>query len=573
MNILLDHVGFELKGGKHVLLSCSDAETLSPAASFYLIKKGRAVFKGYPGKRLKVPGWKGRSYYRLDFSEVAEAGDYHIRLEDENLLVESAVFTIAERLFADKCISDILFYLKSQRCTWRWNTADRTAPFFGDRTGTVDVSGGWYDASGDYSKYLSHLSYANYLNPQQIPLVVWSLLSLKDELASSSGYSGTLLEERALEEALFGADFLIRMQDPEGYFYTTLFDRWSKDTKQRMITSFRGKEGVLLDSYQAGLRQGGGMAIAALARASLFSETGEYCSSDYLSAAVKGWDHLVVNNLRYLDNGRENIIDSYCALMAAVELYKATAEERFIEAAREKARQLERLYDKASGYWVVEEGHTRPFFHASDAGLPVMALIEYCGIEDEDADAKMFAEQLVRTAVRDLAELAGTLKDNPFMLAKQWVKPVHAEIRSSFFVPHENETDYWWQGENARLASVSCAVRRSMLLFSEESSSFLSTLEAFADAQLHWIMGRNPYDMCMLQGQGRNNPRYEDDCPNAPGGICNGITAGYEDENDIDFLPAAIEGQGDHRWRWSEQWLPHASWFLLALAADSGRWK
>jgi len=71
----------------------------------------------------------------------------------------------------------------------------------------------------------------------------------------------------------------------------------------------------------------------------------------------------------------------------------------------------------------------------------------------------------------------------------------------------------------------------------------------------------------MLQGHGRNNPKYEQFYPNAPGGICNGITAGYLDEADIDFLPAAVEGQGDHRWRWSEQWLPHGAWFLLALAA------
>ena len=34
----------------------------------------------------------------------------------------------------------------------------------------ADLHGGWYDASGDVSKYLSHLSYANYMNPQQTPL-------------------------------------------------------------------------------------------------------------------------------------------------------------------------------------------------------------------------------------------------------------------------------------------------------------------------------------------------------------------------------------------------------------------
>ncbi|MBI9106006.1 MAG: glycoside hydrolase family 9 protein [Spirochaetales bacterium] len=568
MNILLDHIGFELKGGKQALAACTVSETLSPVAAFFLIRDGRAVYKGHPGKPVIVQGWQGRCFYQLDFSEVEQAGDYHIRLVDENLLFESPVFTIAEKLFVDRCISDILFYFKSQRCTWKWDEADHNAPFFGDRSDRVDVSGGWYDASGDYSKYLSHLSYANYMNPQQTPLVVWSLLFLKDELSADSSYSGSLLEERALEEGLFGADFLVRMQDEDGYFYITLFDGWSKDTERRKIASFRGIEGILTDNYQAGMRQGAGMAIAALAKASRFSVSGQHSSQEYLSAAVKGWDHLSVNNGKYLDNGRENIIDCYCALLAAVELYKSTGEDRFLDAARDRAGQLERLYNKDLGCWVVEEGNDRPFFHASDAGLPILSLIEYCGIEEKDFDGKSAAEELVRTAVKDLVELAGSPMDNPFMLARQWVKPLNADIRTSFFMPHENETGYWWQGENARLASISCVVRRSTSFFGAESKSFLSNLEDFADAQMHWILGRNPYDMCMLQGHGRNNPCYEENSINAPGGICNGITAGYEDENDIDFLPAAIEGRGNHRWRWSEQWIPHASWFLLSLSAD-----
>jgi hypothetical protein len=51
-----------------------------------------------------------------------------------------------------------------------------------------------------------------------------------------------------------------------------------------------------------------------------------------------------------------------------------------------------------------------------------------------------------------------------------------------------------------------------------------------------------------------------------PGGICSGITAGYEDENDIDFgLHYATTGKDDD-WRWAEQWLPHAAWYLYAVS-------
>jgi len=57
------------------------------------------------------------------------------------------------------------------------------------------------------------------------------------------------------------------------------------------------------------------------------------------------------------------------------------------------------------------------------------------------------------------------------------------------------------------------------------------------------------------------------DYTNSPGGICNGITSGLDDEHDIDFnLPYSKTGK-DHDWRWSGQWLPNASWYLLAVTA------
>ena len=41
----------------------------------------------------------------------------------------------------------------------------------------------------------------------------------------------------------------------------------------------------------------------------------------------------------------------------------------------------------------------------------------------------------------------------------------------------------------------------------------------------------------MLQGHGRNNPPYQPGFHNAPGGVCNGVTSGFDDEADIAFRP------------------------------------
>ena len=69
----------------------------------------------------------------------------------------------------------------------------------------------------------------------------------------------------------------------------------------------------------------------------------------------------------------------------------------------------------------------------------------------------------------------------------------------------------------------------------------------------------------MLQGHGRNNPPYEPGFHNAPGGVCNGITSGLDDEADIAFRPMPAASQREQSWRWGEQWMPHAAWLLLAL--------
>src|SRR5438093_91247 len=91
--------------------------------------------------------------------------------------------------------------------------------FIGQKRAPVDVHGGWFDASGDVSKYLTHLSYANYLNPQQSPMAVWAMLEASELLRDIKSERLKNLRPRLDEEAIYGADFLVRMQDPAGYFY------------------------------------------------------------------------------------------------------------------------------------------------------------------------------------------------------------------------------------------------------------------------------------------------------------------------------------------------------------------
>jgi hypothetical protein len=568
MQILVNHVGYETGGPKKAVLMSGAgplAQPLGPvsfrvleAATGTELLAGKARFVG------RVDSWKDWVFWTADFSSLRRPGRCFLETTDGSRTLSPA-FDVGDGLLLSGTVPAVLSYFRSQRCGGEMDQADRQVPFFGGRPGRVDVHGGWYDASGDRSKYLSHLSYANFMNPQQAPLVVWSLLAARDMLAARDGRTAPEVPAALLEEALYGAEFLQRMQDPAGYFYIGVFDRWTKDPALRQICSFRTQKGDRGGDYQAGWRQGGGMAIAALARASAVAPPAQ--AEGFRRAAETGFAHLQKHGTEYLDDHRENVIDDYCALLAASELHAACGGTQYLPAARERARSLAgRLSRDArcTDFWAADGRGERPYFHAAEAGLPAIALLRYAEVESAAvpaASAREAAGRSLRCEMRITAETA-----NPFGLARQYVKPVDGPPRTAFFFPHHNESGYWWQGENARLASLAAAARMAVRGLPADGD-LAPCLEYYAASQIDWILGCNPYDVCMLHGFGRNNPEYEERWPNAHGGICNGITGGFADERDIDFLPAPAAALGEHRWRWSEQWLPHAAWYLLAVCA------
>jgi len=581
MQLLVDQLGYAPDAPRRAILQGSPDTDPGPV-EVQDAESGRVVTTIAPERVGHVEDWKDWEYWTVDLSAVDPGGEYVLAVEDgDGERARSRRFEIGEDLLLEEPVSDVVRYFRAERCTGIYDRADREAPFVGDREDTVDVSGGWYDASGDVSKYLSHLSYANYWNPQQIPLVVWSLLEARDLVSpiQAGRVDGSMTMEDsvgfdALEEARYGADYLVRCQDDAGYFYMTVFDQWSSDPDEREVCAYEGFGGTKTDGYEAGFRQGGGMAIAALARASRLDAGGEFTTATYMETAVEGFDHLSQHNEAYLDDGTENLLDDYTALLAATELAAAARDgdgvdaERFEAAADDRVRSiLERQTD--DGWFRVADGD-RPFFHASDEGLPIVALCRYLEVLEDPAAAAD-----VRVGLREYWEWQTSLTDdvvNPFGYARQYAMSADEDEPSGrFFVPHENETGYWWQGENARLGSMAAAAHRTRAVLDDDGladrpddDGLTDRLDAFARDQLHWLLGRNPYDTCMVEGVGNDPVPFIEGIPNTPGGLVNGVTAGVDDESDIAFMPPAYADEGEYNWRWTEQWIPHAAWFLVA---------
>ncbi|EJE1251525.1 glycoside hydrolase family 9 protein [Vibrio parahaemolyticus] len=564
MLLLTNHIGYERLGPKKAIIQTEQPHLSSYTAQLICATSEQTVATFAVEEQGKVANWHQGYFYLIDFSSFTDSGDYFLQVEDSR----SSYFTVGEHILLNQTLSDVIHYFKSQRCGGVFDQQDRQVPVL-NANQTVDVHGGWYDASGDVSKYLSHLSYANYLNPQQTPMVVWNILKGLSLLEGSEDIAA-FTRTRLIEEALFGADFLVRMQNEKGFFYMTVFDKWSKDTAQREICAYETQLGHKFDDYQAGFRQGGGVTIAALAAASRLGVHGEYDQQKYRNAAENGYWHLKEHNTQYLNDGEENIIDEYCALLASVELFKATKETRYLEESRLWAQRLvsrQMSDEQIQHFWSANQDGSRPYFHAAEAGLPVIALCEYLAIEGDSVQTES-VKRIVNRACEFEIKISNKVT-NPFGYPRQYVKGVNESKRDAFFVAHNNESGYWWQGENARLGSLATmAYLAQPHIASQEIQQQLSV---FAQDALNWIVGLNPYDMCMLDGHGRNNPDYLPQYGffNAKGGVCNGITGGFEDEEDIAFNPPAQKDDMLQNWRWGEQWIPHGAWYLLAIMSQT----
>lgn len=578
VRVLTNHVGYESRNAKRAVVV---AEGKPGIQSFQLIdtRTGKQVYKGAAIYSGPVQKWKNWQFWTIDFSPYTTEGIYKLEVTVAGRSISSYPFAIGKNVLSKATLSDVVYYFKGQRSTGLFDKADHHLPLQaslqgpplaslhspasgsaaaspsaqpdtqqGSATDTLDLHGGWYDATGDYGKHLSHLTFSSYFNPQQISLTVWGLYKTNELLSARAGKDFLQINRRVLDEALYGADYLVRLRAKGGSFYRSVGapgpGKLARDRNvQAEENSYRIKESKdqsfnsnpVIDnwrSYQVSYRSGGGMAIAALAIASTHDTSGDYSSGDYLKAAEDAFAFLEKENVRMTNDGKENVIDDYCALNAATELYKATRRVEYQAAAEKRADQLiGRLgsWGNYTNYWRADNTD-RPFFHPADAGLPLVSLLYYYPYASEATRIH------IKTAVRKSMEHELSIThevNNPFGYSRQLVQDTLGKRHSSFFFPHGSEASPWWQGENARLASMATTARMAASLFKEDKH-FQDTLESFALDQLNWILGLNPYDACMLQGSGHNNPSYgffgTSEYTNATGGIVNGITSGLLDE-------------------------------------------
>ncbi|MEJ0106393.1 MAG: glycoside hydrolase family 9 protein [Bacteroidota bacterium] len=174
VKILTNQIGYESAKSKHAVI-VSDKRQEFKNFSLIDAETGKNVYTGKVIDGGPVDKWKNWSFSTIDFSGFNNDGTFRLQVSLPGNTISSYPFIIGKNVLEQAILSDLIYYFKGQRSSGLLDAADHHLLFAGKVKDSIDAHGGWYDATGDYGKHLSHLSFSSYFNPQQISLTVWTL--------------------------------------------------------------------------------------------------------------------------------------------------------------------------------------------------------------------------------------------------------------------------------------------------------------------------------------------------------------------------------------------------------------
>src|ERR1700744_2035716 len=216
--IYINQVAFNAGAPKDALIG--DDKVYAGKVTFTIVSKAThgTMYTGMLGPKQQINEWApGKYFYNADFSSFNQTGDFQLCIKVEGKEYYSDPFYIGSNALAELTIPSVIHYYHKQRANTPTElSVDSHVKLFGSDK-TVDMHGGWCDASGDVSKYFSHLAYANFMSPQQTPLVTWARLNADEAMPDLLNKMG--VRDSLQSEALWGADYMTRALSDSSYFY------------------------------------------------------------------------------------------------------------------------------------------------------------------------------------------------------------------------------------------------------------------------------------------------------------------------------------------------------------------
>jgi hypothetical protein len=593
VQVVLSQVGFHPAGLKDVVF-----RAVRPVSGTFRVvgQSGRIVLSGRmrQGRRDAF----GRYDCRADLGALRKEGSYRLIATVNGATLPAQPIRVARSVYRDVLgLARRWWYV--QRCGMAipgWHglchaddgaIRDFSQAAFGRVLRDIDATGGWHDA-GDLSKWSHYGGYG-----------IWALSATQEALQPAWYGYGTDLPD-LLDEARWEALYLLRIQKPDGSFYTgpvtwrpAKSDKgvWSngnwnywgppdKETDNRRGTGDERVVNLAEGSNSKRLMLRNGMALAVFAEALTHHAAGESGArrSQHLSlaqrcfsAARKVYAYALTRRFAegpqidfsataleldlLLDReARQHALPRQGATAAGV-VAGAKRPSVWRGNAAEHVREILALQDPKVGWFRSNRQATGPYsdyFHSP--GHFVAALIHYA-MEYPTAPEV----PVIRSAVRRyLAFEARVAAGYPF-----------GQLRQYTDVPNPLELPPMPQGSTPYLCGSAYVEALAGRWLKEPSWVRL------AEQQIQWTLGRNPLAISLVVGAGSRFPqryhtRYVTLPGHAdgaiPGGVMNGINGGDGKEAPLNTPMLEVGTKGvSAAWQTNEYWTVDQGWLMLGV--------
>ena len=527
--ILVNQVGYDLEKEKRFVVQAGEGRM--PTRFSVVNRQGKCVYRGVLRKAGNIAGW-GACYWAGDFSPMRVEGTLRILVRRRRDPVFSYPFRVGRALVFEETgeLAQRFFYY--QRCGTEvegWHAPCHLDDGAMPDGSHLDVSGGWHDA-GDYNKYNGCT-----------PLSVFALSYAYEKCRSYyDGFKTSAGTPTIVDEALWGARWLLKMQPEPGRLLDRVFSGYSywgppeKETDN--VPGNRDDRPILGETGPWACA----LASAAFARLSPWGE-GRF----YLDVANALWEKA--------RTGKGHLESDAALLLADQALYAKTGRQVYMDDSSMRiasilARQTE------EGWFALPDGS--PHYSITQLGFPAACLAEFKLSVQPDTNPE------VAEAVTRYLDFSIKIARNPFQISTTYSK----DGSISFFYRYP-EPAAWYVGQNSQYLSQAWAALLGFALTRHRR------FRKYALAQLNWVLGTNPFGICMFEGKGSVNPAVYHHRYNAiprrergavPGCVPNGIVRMSVDKDAPRF---DLRSSGRPDYQSNEPWLPHNSFYLLAASS------
>jgi hypothetical protein len=560
MDLLINQVGYVPLAGKNLVAKGKTN------GKFEIIdlETQMVVFTGF----LHPEGSDFGDYSVGDFSELKRPGHYYIKYDT----LRSYPFAIAQTVYRP-AMDLIVSYFSRQRCGS--STTGYLSPCHLDDGVRMDngkhqdVTGGWHDAS-DLRKW--------------VDATIYGMVGLSKTYELQSQPDNN--REKILEELMWGNQYFLKMQEPQGYVMNYVggdvkkhsdSNRWTNNeiekeggelmfvkptagTSMSDMLIFGTKDDRVIRTDAVGMIGQYNFIVSEAIMARITKTGKPDYSQKCLLAAKKCFDWCAVKS------EDENTGTIGASIQAALEMYKTTKQDTYKNFAIAQASKLKKLQSdikeaEVSGFFLTSASESEPYKNIWQGCLEFISLCDLATAFPQDKDAPVWKEMIAGYAKNYLSFLSirNSFGIVPFGLYAGKDPGGNRKAGTYWYRYFMQPDPEWWVGINSNLASAGVGLAKAATILKDDK------LKALAQKQLDWIIGSNPFNSSTIEMVGYNQPEhfpgstFLPNVPVLPGAVLNGLGGDTSDQPDI--------GNGD--WQISEYWTPMVAYTLWLMAEIS----